>query len=82
MIPVGRVSQFVREINHASNEQLLGISQVNQAVSSLDGITQQNAAAVEQIAAASSSLASTSSPTTDWTFPNRRARRHGRPVPS
>ncbi|MBX3621987.1 MAG: PAS domain-containing protein [Rhizobacter sp.] len=53
---VGRVSQFVHEISHASNEQLLGISQVNQAVSQLDGITQQNAAMVEELSASASAL--------------------------
>jgi aerotaxis receptor len=31
---------------------LLGVSQVNEAVSHMDGVTQQNAAMVEQLAAA------------------------------
>jgi aerotaxis receptor len=54
---VGKVGSLVEAISHGINEQLTGISQINSAVSHLDGITQQNAAAVEQIAAASMSLA-------------------------
>jgi aerotaxis receptor len=53
---VSRVSTFVREIDHASSEQLVGISQVNQAVSQLDGLTQQNSAMVEQLSASASAL--------------------------
>ena len=54
---VDRVGALVGTISHGAREQLSGISQVNQAVSQLDGITQQNAAAVEEIAAASMSMA-------------------------
>ncbi len=54
---VSEVVHLVDTISHGVTEQLQGISQINHAVSHLDGITQQNAAAVEQIAAASSSLA-------------------------
>jgi len=54
---VDQVSALVGSISHGAREQLTGISQVNEAVSQLDGITQQNAAAVEEIAAASMSLA-------------------------
>ena len=53
---VSRVSTFVREIDHASSEQLVGISQVNQAVSQLDGLTQQNSAMVEQLSASAQAL--------------------------
>ena len=53
---VGRVSEFVREINHASSEQLLGISQVNQAVSQLDGLTQRNSTMVEELSASATTL--------------------------
>jgi len=54
---VGRVSRVMDEIHHATQEQSRGIGQVNQAVVHIDDITQQNAALVEQAAAAASSLA-------------------------
>jgi aerotaxis receptor len=50
------VGTLVAEIGSATHEQLNGISQVNQAVSQLDVITQQNAALVEQVAAATQQL--------------------------
>jgi aerotaxis receptor len=53
---VSRVSDLIAEISAATNEQDGGIAQVSQAVGHLDQITQQNAALVEQGAAASSSL--------------------------
>lgn len=53
---VGQVRELVLGIHHASDEQLKSISQINQAVSSLDGITQQNAAMVEQLSAAATAL--------------------------
>jgi aerotaxis receptor len=53
---VQRVGTVVAEISHGAREQLAGISQVNTAVSQIDGLTQQNAALVEQIAAASAAL--------------------------
>ena len=54
---IQRVTDTMAEISTSAAEQSDGISQVNQAVAHLDGITQQNAAAVEEIAAASMSLA-------------------------
>ena len=54
---VGRVTRVMDEIHNATQEQSRGIGQVNQAVVHIDGITQQNAALVEQAAAAASSLA-------------------------
>jgi len=51
-----RVGELVRAISHASSEQTLGISQVHDAVGQLDQVTQQNAALVEQSAAAADSL--------------------------
>ena len=53
---VEKVGQTVREIDTGSHEQLGGISQVNEAVAHIDGITQQNAAMVEQIAASAAQL--------------------------
>jgi methyl-accepting chemotaxis protein len=53
---VQRVSDIIGEITAASAEQSQGIGQVNSAVTSLDQMTQQNAALVEQSAAAAESL--------------------------
>ena len=49
---VRRVNHVIGEISTGSREQLTGISQVNEAVAQMDSITQQNAALVEQMAAA------------------------------
>ncbi|MBL8363220.1 MAG: MCP four helix bundle domain-containing protein [Rubrivivax sp.] len=53
---VQRVSDIIGEISAAASEQSQGIGQVNSAVSQLDQMTQQNAALVEQSAAAAESL--------------------------
>lgn len=53
---VGRVSKLVQQISGATKEQSLGISQVNEAVTQLDTVTQQNAALVEESAAAAQGL--------------------------
>jgi methyl-accepting chemotaxis protein len=53
---VQRVSDIVGEITAAASEQSCGIGQVNGAVTELDRMTQQNAALVEQSAAAAESL--------------------------
>jgi len=53
---VRRVTDLVAEINASTSEQTDGIVQVNQAVASIDQGTQQNAALVEQSAAAADSL--------------------------
>ncbi len=53
---IQRVGDIIGEITAASNEQSGGISQVNQAVGDIDRMTQQNAALVEQSAAAAESL--------------------------
>jgi len=53
---IGRVNAIVREIASSSREQELGIDQVNQAIVSIDSATQQNAALVEQAAAAAGAL--------------------------
>ena len=54
---VNRVSDIVGEIDAASSEQSAGIAQVNTAVTKMDEMTQQNAALVEEAAAASHSMA-------------------------
>jgi len=53
---VQRVGDIIGEITAASGEQSSGIGQVNQAVGDIDQMTQQNAALVEQSAAAAQSL--------------------------
>ncbi len=53
---VRRVSDCIGEISAASEEQSRGIDQVGQAVAQLDQTTQQNAALVEESAAAAESL--------------------------
>ena len=53
---VRRVSQLITEISDASGEQSTGIAQVGDAVTQLDQVTQQNAALVEESAAAAESL--------------------------
>ncbi|MEO8103800.1 MAG: methyl-accepting chemotaxis protein, partial [Betaproteobacteria bacterium] len=53
---VKRVSDIIGEIATATNEQSSGIGQVNTAVLELERVTQQNAALVEESAAASESL--------------------------
>jgi methyl-accepting chemotaxis protein len=53
---VRRVSDLIGDISAASTEQRDGIGQVNQAVAQLDQMTQQNAALVEESAAAASGL--------------------------
>ncbi|HEX3139740.1 MAG TPA: methyl-accepting chemotaxis protein [Rhizobacter sp.] len=53
---VKRVSDIVGEITSTSAEQSNGIGQINESVTELDHMTQQNAALVEQSAAAASSL--------------------------
>ena len=51
-----RVSTLISDITTAANEQRDGITQVNVAVTQLDQMTQQNAALVEESAAAAASL--------------------------
>jgi methyl-accepting chemotaxis protein len=56
MASVRRVDDIVADIASASAEQSGGIGQVTQAIGQMDGVTQQNAALVEQAAAAAESL--------------------------
>nr|WP_198983636.1 methyl-accepting chemotaxis protein [Herbaspirillum sp. ASV7] len=53
---VQRVTDVMSEISAASGEQTQGIEQVNQAITQMDEVTQQNAALVEEAASASQSL--------------------------
>jgi methyl-accepting chemotaxis protein len=53
---VRRVTDIIAEISHASQEQSIGIEQINIAIGQMDETTQQNAALVEQAGAAAVSL--------------------------
>ena len=53
---IKRVTDLMGEISNASNEQSQGVSQVGQAVMEMDQVTQENAALVEQMAAAATTL--------------------------
>ncbi|MDB5992522.1 MAG: hypothetical protein JWQ10_3925 [Herbaspirillum sp.] len=56
VVAVKRVTDIVGEISAASEEQSRGIGQINDALTQMDQVTQQNAALVEQAAAAAGSL--------------------------
>ncbi|HEU5436503.1 MAG TPA: methyl-accepting chemotaxis protein [Telluria sp.] len=53
---VQRVTDIMGEISSANHEQEAGIAQINLAITDMDSVTQQNAALVEEAAAAASSL--------------------------
>jgi methyl-accepting chemotaxis protein-2 (aspartate sensor receptor) len=53
---IRRVTDIMGEISSASAEQSAGVSQVGEAVNQMDQVTQQNAALVEEMAAAASNL--------------------------
>jgi methyl-accepting chemotaxis protein len=53
---IRRVSDIVGEISVASREQSQGVAEVGSAITQMDRNTQQNAALVEQSAAAAASL--------------------------
>ena len=56
VVHVRRVADLMREIATVGQEQGLGIEQVSEAVSQMDIVTQQNAALVEESAAAAKSI--------------------------
>src|SRR5450830_729608 len=53
---IAKVTAFMHDISAATHEQSEGIAQVNQAIISMDDVTQQNAALVEQAAAAAQAM--------------------------
>ena len=53
---VQRVTSIIGEIMVATQEQTLGIEQINQAIGQMDQVTQQNASLVEEAAAASETM--------------------------
>ncbi|MBD8529756.1 MULTISPECIES: methyl-accepting chemotaxis protein [unclassified Massilia] len=53
---VRRVADIIGEITAATDEQTAGIGQINEAINQMDQVTQQNAALVEEAAAASNAM--------------------------
>jgi len=53
---IQHVSEIMAQINVASSEQEAGIEQINKAIIEMDGVTQQNAALVEEAAASAGGL--------------------------
>jgi methyl-accepting chemotaxis protein len=53
---IRRVTDLMGDISTASNEQNIAVERVGQSVAQMDQSTQQNAALVEEIAAAAASL--------------------------
>lgn len=53
---IRRVTDIMGEITTASHQQAVGVAQVDETINQIDGATQQNAALVEEMAAAASSL--------------------------
>ncbi|WP_395404496.1 methyl-accepting chemotaxis protein [Pseudoduganella sp. UC29_106] len=53
---VSRVTTIMGDITAASSEQSTGIGHVNQAITEMDSVTQQNAALVEEAAAAAGAM--------------------------
>lgn len=56
VVSVKHVSDIIGEISAASQEQSIGIAQVNDAIMKMDDVTQQNTALVEEAAAAAESM--------------------------
>jgi methyl-accepting chemotaxis protein len=74
---VQRVTDVIGEISAATSEQTTGLRQVNEAVAHLDQMTQQNAALVEESAAAAESLADQSRKLTGVVGAFRTGSHHG-----
>jgi methyl-accepting chemotaxis protein len=55
---IEQVAGMIEQIANASNEQAIGIAQVNSTMADIDRVTQENAALVEQTTSASESLSS------------------------
>jgi methyl-accepting chemotaxis protein len=53
---VRRVTDIIGDISVATQEQTVGIAQINQAIDEMDQVTQQNASLVEEAAAASEAM--------------------------
>jgi methyl-accepting chemotaxis protein len=57
---IKRTAELVEEISAACREQDVGSAQINQAIQSLDKVTQQNASAAEELSATAEELANQS----------------------
>lgn len=55
---IRRTTELVREVAAASHEQASGVAQVNRAMVQIDGVTQRNAAAAEELSSTSEELSS------------------------
>lgn len=53
---IAKVASLMNEVSEASDEQSAGVGQVSEAVVHMDNSTQKNAALVEEMAAAATSL--------------------------
>jgi methyl-accepting chemotaxis protein len=53
---INNISQLIEDVAHSAHEQSTGIGEINAAVNQMDRMTQQNAAMVEETAAASHTL--------------------------
>ena len=53
---IGKVADIMADISAATSEQTHGIEQANRAIMDMDGVTQQNAALVEEAAAAAQAM--------------------------
>ena len=58
LVAVSRVNQVLETISTGAAEQGNGVAQINEAVTHMDGLTQQNAAMVEELAASAAGLSS------------------------
>jgi methyl-accepting chemotaxis protein len=76
---IGRVTTIMGEIANASEEQRTGIEQVNTAVVEMDRVTQQNAALVEEAAAAAGAMQDQAAQLSDVVGTFRLAREEGTP---
>ncbi|WP_230483526.1 methyl-accepting chemotaxis protein [Sphingomonas sp. Leaf21] len=57
IVQIAEISTLVEHIANSAEKQAIGLQEVNTAVSAMDGVTQQNAAMVEEATAAARSLA-------------------------
>ncbi|HSP17197.1 MAG TPA: methyl-accepting chemotaxis protein [Thermoanaerobaculia bacterium] len=57
---IRKTADLVREVSAASREQAQGVTQINQAMSSVDQVTQRNAAAAEELASTAEEMAAQS----------------------
>ena len=53
---IGEVTEIVRKISHASQDQASGVQEINSSINNMDQMTQQNAALVEESTAAARAL--------------------------